>query len=96
MLGEKTAILAHLKKLRADAPGLRWRLAGVAISSAVGMAAAIAVVPGQTGHNTPKETVLEHLGTPKVTIRAATNGRSSARAASARESHWEPPCGDSG
>lgn len=68
MLGEKTAILAHLKKLRADAPGLRWRLAGVAISSAVGMAAAIAVVPGQTGQNTPKETVLEHLGTPKVTI----------------------------
>jgi hypothetical protein len=55
------------------------------------MAAAIAVVPGQTGHNTPKETVLEHLGTPKVTIRAATNGRSSARAASARESHWSRP-----
>lgn len=69
MLGKKTAILAHLKKLRADDPARRWRAASVATGSAVGMmAAAIAVSPGPTSPGFPKETVVEHLGTPAITI----------------------------
>jgi murein DD-endopeptidase MepM/ murein hydrolase activator NlpD len=68
MLGEKTAILAHLKKLRASDPARLWHLVGVAMGSAIGMAAAVAVVPGQTGQTFPRETVVEHLGTPAVTI----------------------------
>lgn len=69
MLGEKTAILAHLKKLRADDPARRWRAASVATGSAIGMmAAAIAVTPGPTSPSFPKETVVEHLGTPAITI----------------------------
>jgi len=69
MLGEKTAILAHLKKLRAGDPARQWRATSVAMGSAVGMmAAAIAVTPGTPGPSFPKATVVEHLGTPAITI----------------------------
>ncbi len=68
MLEEKTAILAYLKKLRAGDPARLWHLAGVAMGSAIGMAAAVAVVPGQADQSFPRETVVEHLGTPTVTI----------------------------
>ncbi|WP_374495051.1 peptidoglycan DD-metalloendopeptidase family protein [Zoogloea sp.] len=68
MLGEKTAILAYLKKLRASDPSRLWRLTGVAVGSAVSMAAAIAVVPGRTGLDLGSETVVEHLGTPTISI----------------------------
>lgn len=62
MLREKTTILAHLKKLRADDPPRAWRLASAGIGSAIGMAAAIAVVPGSPVEPISTETVVEQLG----------------------------------
>ena len=68
MLGKKTSILSHLKKLRENDPARMWRLVGVALGSAVGMAAAVAVVPGSTTAPLTTETVVEQLGTPPVSI----------------------------
>lgn len=68
MLEEKTSILAHLKKLRETDPARLWRMASVAIGSAVGMATAIAVVPGAGEAPIPTETIIQQLGTPPVSI----------------------------
>jgi murein DD-endopeptidase MepM/ murein hydrolase activator NlpD len=68
MLREKTAILAHLKKLRDGDPVQLWRLASVALGSIIGMAAAIAVVPGAATAPATTETVVEQLGTPPVSV----------------------------
>ena len=68
MLGKKTSILSHLKKLRENDPARMWRLVGVALGSAAGMAAAVAVVPGSTTAPLTTETVVEQLGTPPVSI----------------------------
>lgn len=68
MLEEKTSILAHLKKLRETDPARLWRMASVAIGSAVGMAAAIAVVPGANENLISTETVIQQLGTPQITV----------------------------
>ena len=68
MLEEKTSILAHLKKLRETDPARLWRMASVAIGSAVGMAAAIAVVPGASESPFSTETVVQQLGTPPISI----------------------------
>lgn len=68
MLEEKTSILAHLKKLRETDPARLWRMASVAIGSAVGMAAAIAVVPGASESPFSTETVIQQLGTPPISI----------------------------
>ena len=68
MLREKTAILAHLKKLREGDPVQLWRLASVTLGSMVGMAAAIAVVPGATTAPITTEIVVEQLGTPPISI----------------------------
>lgn len=68
MLGEKTAILAHLKKLREGDPVQLWRLASVTLGSIVGMAAAIAVMPGAVTAPPITETIVEQLGTLPVSI----------------------------
>lgn len=68
MLEEKTSILAHLTKLRETDPARLWRTASVAIGSAVGMAAAIAVVPGANENLISTETVIQQLGTPQITV----------------------------
>ena len=68
MLEEKTSILAHLKKLRETDPARLWRMTSVAIGSAVGMATAIAVVPGAGEAPIPTETIIQQLGTPPVSI----------------------------
>ncbi len=68
MLGEKTAILAHLKKLREADPARLWRLASVGIGSAIGMAAAVAVVPGSPADQPPLETVVEQIGALPLSI----------------------------
>ncbi len=68
MLREKTAILAHLKKLREGDPVQLWRLVSVTLGSIVGMAAAIAVVPGAATAPIATEIVVEQLGTPPVSI----------------------------
>lgn len=68
MLEEKTSILAHLKKLRETDPARLWRMASVAIGSAVGMATAIAVVPGASEAPIVTETIIQQLGTPPISI----------------------------
>lgn len=68
MLREKTAILAHLKKLREGDPVQLWRLASVTLGSLVGMAAAIAVMPGVSGDPIRTEAIVEQLGAPSVSI----------------------------
>lgn len=68
MLREKTAILAHLKKLREGDPVQLWRLASVTLGSVVGMAAAIAVMPGASTGPITTEVVVEQLGTPPVSV----------------------------
>jgi len=69
MLGEKSIILAHLKKLRADDPAKAWRLLSAGIGSAIGMAAAIAVAPGTTTAPTTTETVVEQLTAVPAVVR---------------------------
>lgn len=69
MLGEKSIILAHLKKLRADDPAKAWRLLSAGIGSAIGMAAAIAVAPGTTNAPTTTETVVEQLTAVPAVVR---------------------------
>jgi murein DD-endopeptidase MepM/ murein hydrolase activator NlpD len=68
MLREKTAILAHLKKLREGVTTRTWRIVGAGLGSAVGMAAAIAVAPGMPVEPLITETVVEQLGTPSVSV----------------------------
>lgn len=68
MLIEKTAILAHLKKLREGDPVQLWRLASVTLGSMIGMAAAIAVVPGASSTPITTEVIVEQLGTPPVSV----------------------------
>lgn len=68
MFGEKAIILAHLKKLRESDLRKRWRLIAAAAISTLGMAAAIAVVPGQGQNLPPKETILTSLSSPKIAV----------------------------
>ena len=68
MLREKTAILAHLKKLREGVTTRMWRIAGAGLGSAVGMAAAIAVAPGMPVEPLVTETVVEQLAPPSVSV----------------------------
>jgi len=68
MLREKTAILAHLKKLREGVTTRTWRIVGAGLGSAVGMAAAIAVAPGMPVEPLVTETVVEQLAPPSVSV----------------------------
>lgn len=69
MLREKTVILAHLKKLRADDPARMRRLGAVALVATLGMATAVAVVPGSAEQPDLSEKVVEALGALPVEIR---------------------------
>jgi len=69
MLREKTLILTHLKKLREDDQTALWRRIGVGLGSAIGMAAAIAVVPAAEPI-VATEIVVKALGTPSFSIQS--------------------------
>ena len=68
MPGEKTGILAHLKKLRADSPA-RWKLlSGAVLVCAASMATAIAVIPGQSVQSSPAAAIIAQIAHPTPVI----------------------------